>query len=123
MKLETLNEGNVLKYDPLFLSSVGSVQVLEIREYGLLCHNQQPEMCFSPDGIAVCSDEVLQSNYTLLIEIKTRTNVNTQREEAKLRDKYGKFTRVTVGSNDFFQCIPDPTHRGQPCVLVHYCSP
>lgn len=37
-----------------------------------------------------------------------------------MREKYGKFARVTVDSNQFLECIPDPAYRLQ---LVHgMCS-
>jgi hypothetical protein len=76
-KIGTLNEENIIKHLPKFfrdhVDTMG-VEIIKIKEYGLLCNKTMPLMAFSPDGVIVARKINRQEDFLALLEMKTRVS-------------------------------------------------
>jgi hypothetical protein len=117
MREGTLNEANVLCNVAAFLKENGTFEILEIKEYGLLCSKDVFYAAFSPDGIAVAFHDEFD-DVVSLVEIKSKCTTATVQMEMALATRYGVFKSINASTNplEFKQSIPEASHR---CQLVH----
>ena len=117
MREGTLNEANVLCNISSFLKENSKFEILEIKEYGLLCLKDVFYAAFSPDGIAVAFHDDFD-DVVSLVEIKSKCTTATVQKEMALATRYGVFKSINSSLNplEFKQSVPESSHR---CQLIH----
>ena len=95
MREGNLNEANVLCNVSAFLKENSEFEILEIKEYGLLCSRDVFFAAFSPDGIAVAFHDEWD-DIVSLAENKSKCTTATVQKEMALATRCGAFKSINA---------------------------
>jgi hypothetical protein len=116
-KIGNANEKNVVKHLPSFLLKYSQLEILEIKEYGLLAKRGNSQQVFSPDGIIGFLKRSTTTNKYFfelgLLEIKTHVSAIELGKEFDLLARYGPYVRVNVIDPMFGKLIRFKKYRAQ----------